>query len=43
VPLNKKGQKIMKAMQKKYGKEKGKQVFHASVKKGTIKDVEKGR
>jgi hypothetical protein len=44
VPLNKKGKCIKKAMQKTYGKKKGKQVFHASRNKGSIKGVErKGR
>ena len=44
VPLNKKGKCIKKAMQKTYGKKKGKQVFHASRNKGSVKGVErKGR
>lgn len=41
MPLTKKGKKIMSAMKKEYGKEKGKQVFYASANKGTIKKVEK--
>lgn len=41
MPLNKKGKKILKAMEKEYGKEKGKQVFYASENKGKIKDVKK--
>jgi hypothetical protein len=34
MPLTKEGQKVLKAMQKEYGKEKGKRVFYASVRKG---------
>lgn len=41
MPLTKKGQKIKKAMEKEYGKEKGKEVFYASEKKGTLKGVKK--
>jgi hypothetical protein len=41
MPLTKKGAKIKKAMNKTYGKEKGKQVFYASANKGTIKGVHK--
>ena len=41
MPLNKKGKKILKSMEKEYGKEKGKQVFYASENKGKIKDVKK--
>ena len=39
MPLNKKGKKILAAMQKEYGKEKGKTVFYAAENKGTIKGV----
>ena len=39
-PLTKKGQKILAAMQKVYGEEKGKQVFYASKSKGTISGVD---
>jgi hypothetical protein len=39
MPLNVKGKKILAAMQKEYGKEKGKAVFYASENKGTIKGV----
>ena len=39
MPLNKKGKKILTAMQKEYGKEKGKEVFYTSENKGTIKGV----
>lgn len=41
MPLTKKGKKIKKAMQEKYGKEKGEDVFYASENKGTIKGVKK--
>ena len=41
MPLNQKGQKIKKAMQKQYGKKKGERVFYASENKGTIKGVTK--
>ena len=40
MPLTKKGSKIMHAMEKEYGKEKGEGVFYASKNKGTIKGVE---
>lgn len=39
MPLNKKGKKIMRSMQKQYGKKKGKQVFYASENKGNITGV----
>ena len=39
MPLTEKGKKIMKAMQQEYGKEKGRQVFHASANEGTITGV----
>jgi len=41
MPLTKKGKKIMWAMKKEYGKEKGKWVFYASANKWTVKWVEK--
>lgn len=41
MPLTKKGQKIKKAMEQQYGKEKGKQVFYAAENKGTIKGIKK--
>jgi hypothetical protein len=41
MPLNKKGKKIMSAMKKSYGAEKGKQVFYASANKGVIKKIKK--
>jgi|TARA_R100001015_G_C4547091_1_gene109808 hypothetical protein len=40
MPLNKKGKKIMKSMEKTYGKD-AKNVFYASKNKGVIKNVEK--
>ena len=43
MPLTKKGAKIKKSMRKQYGKEKGEQVFYASVNKGTIKGAHKGK
>lgn len=39
MPLNEKGKKIKKAMEKQYGKKRGEQVFYASENKGTIKGV----
>lgn len=39
MPLTKKGRKIKRAMKKEYGKEKGKRVFYASERKGSIKGV----
>jgi len=41
MPLNKKGKKILSAMKKEYGAQKGKNVFYASENKGTIKGVTK--
>lgn len=41
MPLTKKGSKIRKAMEKFYGKDKGEEVFYASVNKGKIKGAEK--
>ena len=41
MPLNKKGKKIKKAMEKEYAKKKGEKIFYASENKGTIKDVKK--
>ncbi len=40
MPITSKGKKIMSAMEKEYGEEKGKKVFYASKNKGTIKGVE---
>lgn len=41
MPITKKGAKIMRAMKKEYGSEKGEQVFYASKNKGVISGVEK--
>ncbi len=41
MKLNKKGKKIMKEMQKNYGKKRGTSVFYASFNKGIIKGVKK--
>jgi hypothetical protein len=41
MPLTPKGRKVKAAMEKEYGKEKGKKVFYASENKGTIKGVAK--
>ena len=43
MPLTKKGAEVMAAMITQYGKKKGKRVFYASVNKGTIKGVHKGK
>jgi len=41
MPLNTKGRKIKKQMEKTYGKEKGEKVFYASESAGKIKGVAK--
>lgn len=41
MPTTKKGEKIKKAMQKKYGSKKGKSVYYASIVSGKLKGVEK--
>lgn len=41
MPLTKKGAKIREAMEKYYGKDKGEEVFYASVNKGKIKGAKK--
>ena len=43
MPLSSKGKKIMRAMKKEYGSEKGEQVFYASKNKGRISGVDKKR
>lgn len=43
MPLTAKGKKIKKAMEKNYGKKKGKQVFYASQNKGIIKGTHKAK
>lgn len=40
MPLNKKGSTIMRAMKKRYGAKKAKNVFYASKNKGKIKGVD---
>jgi hypothetical protein len=40
MPLTKKGKKVMAAMEKEYGAEKGEEVFYASVNKGRVKGAE---
>lgn len=39
MPLNSKGEKILAAMKKKYGDERGERIFYSSENKGTIKNV----
>ena len=39
MPLNKKGKKIKKAMQKQYGKKKGEKVFYAMESSGKLKKL----
>ena len=41
MPLTKKGEKVKRAMQKQYGKERGERVFYAAENKGSIKGVAK--
>ena len=43
MPLTKKGSKIKRSMVKTYGVKKGKSVFYASARKGTIRGVHKKR
>lgn len=43
MPLNSKGEKIKKSMEKEYGPKKGKEVFYASENKGTVKGVKMSR
>lgn len=40
MPLTAKGEKIKRAMEEEYGKEKGERVFYASKNKGTISGVD---
>lgn len=42
MPLTKKGRGIMSSMMRQYGKDKGEEVFYASVNKGTISGVHAG-
>lgn len=43
MPLNKKGKKIKKAMEKQYGKQKGDRIFYASENSGKIKGVKRSK
>jgi len=43
MPLTKKGEKIRRAMRRQYGKEKGDEVFFASINKGKIKGAHRIR
>ena len=43
MPLTKKGNEILQAMIKQYGKDKGKKAFYASQNKGTIKGTHRPR
>lgn len=43
MPLTKKGSKVKRAMMRQYGGERGEEVFYASVNKGTITGVHKGK
>lgn len=43
MPRTRKGVTILRAMRKKYGKERGTRVFHASRNAGTIKGVDRKR
>ena len=43
MPLTKKGQKVMRAMQKQYGPKKGKKVFYGAAARGTITGVHRKR
>lgn len=40
MPTTKKGKKVLKAMQKQYGSDKGKSVYFASIVKGKLKGAE---
>lgn len=42
MPKTKKGQKVLAAMEKEYGPEKGKSVFYASINAGKLKGVHEG-
>lgn len=41
MPLTKKGEEILRAMQQEYGQKKGESVFYASINKGTVTGAEK--
>ena len=42
MPLTPKGRKILRAMMREYGAEKGRQVFYASIRKGVLIGAEAG-
>lgn len=41
MPLSEKGRTILTNMKKEYGKKKGKRVFYASEREGTIRGIKK--
>jgi hypothetical protein len=43
MPLTQKGKKILRIMEKTYGKKKGRKVFYASINKGKITNAHKKR
>jgi hypothetical protein len=43
MPLTPKGEKIKRNMIRRYGREKGEEVFYSSENKGTIRGVTKGK
>lgn len=43
MPLTPKGEKVKRAMQKQYGKDKGERVFYATENKGKVKGLTKGK
>lgn len=43
MPLTSKGRKILASMTKRYGPEKGKRVFYASINAGKIRQAEKAK
>ena len=43
MPLNTKGKKIKKDMEKRYGKKKGQSIFYAMENSGKLKGVKKNR
>lgn len=43
MPLTEKGKKVLKSMEKEYGKQEGKRIFYASIKSGVITKAERKR
>lgn len=41
MPLNEKGEKILRAMKKEYGVQKGERIFYSSINSGRISNVER--